>query len=285
MAKPLHTAFLSFMHPAMSRLKELGVGFGALLRGFIFLAGRPRLWIWAILPTMVNLLLLGLMVGVSFHYYGDLYGWLISHIGLAEIAAPETWWQHLLNALIFAAGLVLKALIVLLTLVLLLLFTYALSFVVAGPFNDALSERVEQLLTGAEPPPFALKKFVADLWRTVRVELIKAGILLAIPVALFVVSFIPVVGGPLYLLLTFAFGAWDLGFSYADLPYGRRAAPFRTRWAFARSNRFALMGLGAGFAIPFFALLFAAPMVAGGTILFVEKQGASALRPEGASAS
>lgn len=269
----------------MSRIKELGNGFSALVRGFIFLAGRPRLWIWAILPTVINLLLLGLMVGVCFHYYGDLYSWLVAHLGLTEIASPQGFWQHVLSGLIFAAGLVLKALIVLLTLVLLLLVTYALSFVVAGPFNDALSERVETALTGAEPPPFAFSKFVADLWRTIRVELVKAGILLAIPVALFVVSFIPVVGGPLYLLLTFVFGAWDLGFSYADLPYGRRAAPFRTRWAFARQHRWALMGLGAGFAIPFFALIFAAPMVAGGTILFVSKGADASLKPEGAPAS
>lgn len=273
------------MNQAMSRIKELGYGFGSLVRGFLFLVARPRLWIWAILPTVINLLLLGLLVGVFFHYYGGLYGWLVAHLGLSEIASPAAWWQHVLNGVIFAAGLILKALIVLLTLVLLLLITYALSFVVAGPFNDALSERVEVILTGKEPPPFAFGKFVADLWRTIRVELVKAGILLAIPVVLFVVSFIPVVGGPLYLLMTFVFGAWDLGFSYADLPYGRRAAPFKTRWAFARQHRWALMGLGAGFAIPFFALIFAAPMVAGGTILFAEKETALCPTSEGPAAS
>ncbi len=257
----------------MSRIKEFGSGFGSLVRGFTFLAARPRLWIWAILPTAINLILLGAMMGVFIHYYSDLYGWLAAHLGVHEIAAPSAWWQHVLNWVLIVAGVFLKAVIVLLTLVILLIVSYALSFVVAGPFNDALSERVEVVVTGHEPPPFSFKKFLAELMRTIRVESIKAAILLAIPVALFVVSFIPVIGGPLYVLLTFLFGAWDLGFSYADLPLGRRAAPFRERWSFARQHRWALIGLGVGFIIPFFALIFAAPMVAGGTLLYIKITG------------
>jgi uncharacterized protein involved in cysteine biosynthesis len=66
-------------------------------------------------------------------------------------------------------------------------------------------------------------------------------------------------------------GAWDQGFSYADLPFGRKAVPFTVRKEFALKQRWALIGLGIGFIIPFFALIFAPPMVVGGTLLYVDR--------------
>ena len=152
-----------------------------------------------------------------------------------------------------------------------LVIAYSLSFIVAAPFNDALSERVETILTNEEPPPFTMKKFIGDMLRIIKIESIKAAILLAIPVLLFILNFIPVIGGPIYIFLTLVFGAWDVGFAFADLPMGRKVVPLRGRWEFAKKNKWALMGFGAGFIIPFFTLVFAAPMVVGGTLLYVEK--------------
>lgn len=255
----------------MRLIKDLGSGLRFLIRGFTFLLGHPRLWIWAIVPTAINLLILAVMVGVFVHYFGDLYGWLSSHLGLSGWESPDAWWQTFINGVLWAVNMVFQVFIVLLSLVILLIISYAASFIVAGPFNDMLSEKVETIVTGREEPPFTIKKFISDLWRTIKVESLKAVVLLAIPVVLFIFSFIPVIGPPLYVFLTFVFGAWDLGFSYADLPYGRKARPFRERWEFARRERWALIGLGAGFIIPFFALVFAPPMVVGGTLLYIER--------------
>jgi len=255
----------------MRGIKDLGSGFRYLVRGFTFLAGHPKLWIWAVIPTIINLLLLAVMIAAFAHFYGDIYGWLAGHLGLSGWATPAAWWQHLLNWILWGANLLFQIMIVLVSLILLLIASYAASFIVAGPFNDILSEHVEVMVTGTEPPPFTMSKFLSDLWRTIKVESVKAAILLAIPVVLFVFSFIPVVGGPLYVLLTFVFGAWDLGFSYAELPLGRKARPFEERLAFARRQKWALIGLGSGFIIPFFALVFAPPMVVGGTLLYVER--------------
>jgi CysZ protein len=255
----------------MHRIKDLKNGFGYLLKGFTFLIAHPRLFAWAVIPTAINLLLLAVMLGLFVHYFGDLYGWLSAHLGLSGFESPDHWWQTVLNGLLWGLNLFLQIFIVLISLILLLIISYAASFIVAGPFNDMLSERVEVIATGAEPPPFTVKKFLSDLWRTIRVESLKAGILLAIPVVFFVLSFIPLVGGPVYVLLTFLFGAWDLGFSYADLPFGRKAEAFQVRWAFARKHRWVLIGLGSGFVIPFFALVFAPPMVVGGTLLYLDR--------------
>lgn len=255
----------------MRRIKDLRDGFRYLIRGFTFLKSNPKLWGWAIIPTIINLLLLAVMLGVFVHYYGELYGWLSSHLGLGGWEDPTAWWQTIINGILWVINLLLQIFVVLLSLIILLVISYAASFIVAGPFNDMLSEHVETLVTGVEAPPFTIKKFLSDLWRTIKVESLKAVILLSIPVVLFVFSFIPVVGGPIYLTLTFIFGAWDLGFSYADLPFGRKARPFSVRWQFAKDNRWALIGLGSGFIIPFFALVFAAPMVVGGTLLYIDR--------------
>lgn len=255
----------------MRRIKDLKQGFGYLLKGFTFLTAHPKLFVWAVIPTAINLLLLGVMLGLFVHFFGDLYGWLSTHLGLSGFEHPAHWWQSLMNGLLWVVGFLFQIFIVLISIILLLIVSYAASFIIAGPFNDILSEHVEVIVTGIEAPPFTVKKFLSDLWRTIRVESIKAAILLAIPVVFFVLSFIPVVGGPLYVVLTLVFGAWDLGFSYADLPFGRKAESFGVRWAFAKKHRWALVGLGSGFIIPFFALVFAPPMVVGGTLLYLDK--------------
>ena len=254
----------------MSRMKDFIKGFGCLMRGFAFLASHPRLWPWAIIPTIINIILLVVMIFAFVHYYGPLHGWLTAHLGHLDIQNPTTWYWHVVDALLWIVDAIFQLLIVLMSLMLMLIVSYVLGLIIAAPFNDALSERVEILVTGAEPPPFSWKKFIFDTLRTIRIEAIKAAILLAIPIVLFVLSFIPIVGAPLYIILTFFFGAWDLGFTYADLPMGRRVLPFRDRVAFAKANKWALIGLGSGFIIPFFALLFSPPMVVGGTLLYIQ---------------
>lgn len=255
----------------MSMIKELFAGFGYLLRGFRFLIGRPRLWPWAAMPTIVNLVLLVAMIAAFMHYYGDLYAWLAPHLGHLDIENPSTWYMHILDAIVWVLDLIFQLLIILMSIAILLIISYGLSFVVAAPFNDALSERVEIILTGEEAPPFALKKFMGDILRTVRIEIVKAAVLISIPIVLIVLNVLPGIGGVLYIALTFFFGAWDMGFSYADLPMGRKVIPLKDRIAFARSNKWALIGFGSAFIIPFFALVFAAPMVVGGTMLYLDK--------------
>lgn len=260
------------MKSDMSRAKDLTSGFGCLLEGFTFLISRPRLWKWAIMPTLINLILLIVMIAAFAHYYGDIYAWLTAHLGSLDIENPAHWYTHVADALLWVLNLLFQILIVILSLILLLIVSYVLGLIIASPFNDALSERVETLVSGTEPPPFAWTKFIKDLVRTVRIEAVKAAILLAIPVVLFVLNIIPVVGSPLYVALTLLFGSWDLGFAYADLPMGRRVLPFRERVAFGLKNKWAMVGLGSAFVIPFFNLIFVAPMVVGGTLLYIELQ-------------
>ncbi len=254
----------------MSRASEYANGLHHIFKGFGFLAKRPRLWPFALLPTLVNLIILALMLLFFIHYYSDLERWISAHIGRAHLAQANTWYLQIAAAFLWVANLFLKLLVILVSLLIILILSYGLGQIAASPFNDILSERTEVMVTGIPSPPFSFGKFFPDLLRIVAIESVKAAILILIPVLLFVLNTLPVIGGFLYVMTTFIFGAWSLGFSYADLPFSRRVTPLSERIRFARRNKWSLIGFGSAFFIPFFTLLFAAPMVVGGTLLTLD---------------
>ena len=255
----------------MSRFNELADGFLHIFKGIKYLTSRPKLWPWAILPTAINLIILVVMVSAFIHYYHDLYGWLSSQLGGLDIQNPDAWYMYILGGILWVINIILQIFIVLLTLILLLIASYCLSFIIAAPFNDILSEKVEILETSQEAPPFTFGKFIKDLLRVMKIESIKAVILLTIPIFLFILSFLPAIGAALYVIATIIFGSWDIGFAFADLPMGRKVTSLRERIDFATKNKWSLIGFGAGFIIPFFTLIFGAPMVVGGTLLYLKK--------------
>ncbi|HPW46161.1 MAG TPA: EI24 domain-containing protein [bacterium] len=253
----------------MSRIQQFREGFHFISKGFKFILANRSTWLLAALPMLINLIILIAMIALLINYYGDIYSFITSHLWEISFDPSGRWYLYPLAALLWIVRLILRIVIGLISLILILVVSYCMSFIIAAPFNDALSEKVERIATGKDPEKFTFAKFVRDLARTVKVELIKAAVLISIPIVLFVVSFIPIAGPALYMALTTIFGACDLGFSFAELPMGRRTAPFRERLSFARKNFWMLTGFGIPFAIPFFAIIFAPAMVAGGTLIYI----------------
>jgi CysZ protein len=239
------------------------------LRGMKFVyVEHPRLaryWVFPILIT--GLALVAVFYGAG-RYYDDLAGALWSLF-------PESWneatgWVGgLLKALRWLIELIAGALITLVGLVLVLL----LSSVAAAPFNDALSEAVEHILTGKPAPPFSFGRMVADIARTIRLELLKVLVYVAVVGPLFLASFIVPGVGQVLSLVAFALTAVYLGIDYVDWPAARRDWSVRDRIAFSRRQLPAVAGFGTGvwllLFIPLVNLFFMPAAVAGGTILFV----------------
>lgn len=228
------------------------------------------LWPWAIAPFIINIIILLAAISIFAAYYGGIHSWLTSLIGIDRTNTSAEWYAFLWSATLWVADKIVQLLVILLSAIIMLVFVYAASFIIAAPFNDLLSERVELMLTGKDPPSFELKRFICDLLRTIKVESIKAALLIAIPISLLILNLIPLIGSTLYIALTFAFGSWEMGYAFAELPFGRKASSLDERMQFAKENKWKLIGFGAGYAIPLFNLIFAAPMVVGGTILYVE---------------
>jgi len=154
-----------------------------------------------------------------------------------------------------------------------LIMVVVLSSVVAAPFNDALSEAVERILTGGMPPPFSIERMLGDIARTIRLEVGKALLYAAVVGPMFVASFFIPGIGQVISLVGFALTAIYLGVDYVDWPAARRDWSVRERVSFTRRQLPAVAGFGTGvwvlLFIPLVNLFFMPAAVAGGTMLFL----------------
>ena len=231
--------------------------------------GLARYWVFPILIT-------ALALASVFYGAGSLYDDLGDAIWSFF---PDSWSEAtgvagaLLKGLRWIIEILSGILITLLGLVLVLI----LSSVVAAPFNDALSEAVERILTGGAAPPFSLTRMVADIVRTIRLELGKVLLYAAIVGPMFLASFFIPGLGQIVSLIGFALTAIFLGVDYVDWPAARRDWSVGDRIGFARRQLAAVAGFGTGvwllLFIPLVNLFFMPAAVAGGTMLFVDMAG------------
>ncbi|MCZ6807445.1 MAG: EI24 domain-containing protein [Deltaproteobacteria bacterium] len=227
-----------------------------------------RYWVFPILITAVALF--GVFYGAA-SYYDDLgeavWSWMP-----ASWDEATGWVATLLGALRGFIELLLGLLLALLGLVLVVI----LSSIVAAPFNDALSEAVEHILTGEPAPSFSFKRMVADIVRTIRLEALKVLVYAAVVGPMFLASFFVPGVGQLISLVGFALTAIYLGVDYVDWPAARRGWSVADRVTWTRQRLAAVAGFGTGvwvlLFVPLVNLFFMPAAVAGGTMLFVALQ-------------
>jgi CysZ protein len=244
-------------------------GLSYALRGMRFVyfqhPGLARYWLFPIVITGAALVLV---------LYGA--GALFDDLGAAVWSIfPESWGEAtgfvggLLTALRWFLGFIAAILFTLIGLVLVVV----LSSVVAAPFNDALSEAVEHILTGGTAPPFSFKRLVGDIVRTIRLEILKVLLYAVVVGPMFLASFFVPGIGQIISLVGFALTAIYLGVDYIDWPAARRDWSVADRVAFTRRQIAAVGGFGTGvwilLFIPLINLFFMPAAVAGGTMLFV----------------
>jgi CysZ protein len=234
---------------------------------FVYFQHRrlARYWLFPILIT-------GIALVAVFYGAGSLYDDLA---GAVWSLFPESWseangWTGgLLRALRWLLDVVAGIMITLLGLI----AVFLLSSIIAAPFNDALSEAVEDILTSRHAAPFSFRRMVADVVRTIRLELLKVVVYVAVIGPMFVVSFLIPGVGQIVSLAAFALTAVYLGVDYIDWPAARRDWSVRDRVDFVRRELPAVAGFGTGvwvlLFIPLVNLLFMPAAVAGGTMLFV----------------
>jgi len=234
------------------------------LRGLRYLLGHPRLLSYIVGPIIINFLLTLAMSVVAIR---NGRGWLDSL--LSKILPPPDmwkWWHWLLAAPAWLLAL-------LLLLVLAALIFVMLSKILAGPFNDLLSGRVEDLegieLLGPSTSIEAAVQFSKSLFQECK-KLVYYLVVVSIMLPL---NLIPVAGNVLYAFFWGFFSIWFLGLEHYDYPLGRRNLDFGTRRAFARQNLHLLIGTGSGVAvillIPLINLVMIPITVIGATLEFL----------------
>lgn len=257
----------------MSRLSQFWLGTRKLREGFGFLFRHPTLWPWVALPWLIAILVLVGIWALFFNNFSDFYEFLFRQMGLETLTRGEGFWAALIFGVLWILKQIVKVFLFLVSLILISFFGFIVYSIAAAPFLDLLAEKVELLAENIEPPPFSLGRLDKSIRQSVGVELKKAGLFLAIPILLWALNFIPVLGNLLYLGLTCFFGMWALGLSCVDYAMGHQLLPFSQRLSFCRRHKFALTGFGLPFLIPFAPLLLQAPMVVGGTLLYFDLKG------------
>jgi CysZ protein len=239
-------------------------------RGWRFVFSNPRLLPYCLLPLLIAALLFVALVCLLIFHYGDLVNlfW----------ARPASFFVRIFWYLFY----------VFIFLVVMLL-SYAAFFVLqallASPFNDLLSERVEELAAGRPPTPFSLERLASSVGRTLLHQAAKLGLYLSIMLPLLLLSLIIPVLGPLLLLfggstVTAFFLAWDT----LEYAMDRRAWDLRRKWQLLGSNRALLLGLGglleAALLVPVLGLICLPVGAVGGTLLFIDLERAVAPKAE-----
>jgi CysZ protein len=244
-------------------------GLRALPAGLSLLVARRELWIWCAAPLLLTVALFGAAIAV---FVGVLLeptsAWLSTFLA---VEPPQAWygwlWVGPLRALAWALrGLLLVALAVLVY----VLFT-SVGSVLAAPFLDALSSRVERIRTGEVR--VASDSVLRSALRAVALGARRTALLVALQLALLLVALVPGLA-PLALVAGMVVASAFLALDYTAYPFDRRSASFAERRLWFGRHRGALLAFGGGAFLTLFVpglnFLCLPWLVTSGTLLALE---------------
>jgi len=238
------------------------------LREGLKLVLSPNLRLFVLLPLAINLLLFGGMIYFAGHQFA---------LWLDALMPTLPNWLSFLSYILWPLFVAL--------LVLMVFFTFTLvANILAAPFNGFLAEKVEVVVRGEDNfPAFSWGELVAMVPRTFGREMRKLGYFLPRAIALFILSFIPVVNviaAPLWLM----FGVWMMAIQYIDYPADNNKMSWQDMLAWLRSKRWQSLGFGGitylALMIPGVNVLMMPAAVAGATLFWV-KEGKAVERTRG----
>ena len=236
------------------------------------LRGHSELWIWCALPFLMNLAAFALALSVFGHYWAPLSQ---SAAELLPTADPSAWYAWLwVGPLRVIAWLLRWILMGLFGVALYFLFTL-LGGVVASPFLDVLSRRVERLRSGAvlEESQIGLRGVLAGSLRVGLEEGRRTLFLLGGWLAFFLIGWVPGLQ-PIAFLGALLFSMFFAPLEYTGYLLDRRGIPFRERRRWLWQHRRATLGFGAtalgSFLIPGLNFVCLPWLVSAGTLLALD---------------
>ena len=231
-------------------------------RGGRFVLARPRLWVYIAAPAVVTLLILiGVIAGAV----------ALAGPPLASLAAalPGAWAERIVEV----------ALTILLAIASFTVFL-SVAAMIAAPFNEMLSEKIEEEVTGKPGEGFRPLRFLVDLV----VGIVHAArrvflYLLLVLVLLIVSAVIPVIGAivaaAVGAYVTASFAAYD---AY-DSVWSRRRWRYADKVAYVKRRRWRAIGLGGVVAalmlVPGLNLVALSMGAAGATLAYLDEERAT----------
>ncbi|NVB83415.1 MAG: hypothetical protein HOV81_33895 [Kofleriaceae bacterium] len=209
-------------------LGELGRGVYDGVRGAAYLISHPRLWGWVLAPAIVIALVFALLIG-------GILGLLSAPIASIAAFMPGHWADNVLE---LAAGIIL------------VVASYSLfisaAAVIAGPFNEMLSESIEEHETGQPSPKFSLLRFLADAAVGAVHAIRRVIVYLSVILALLLLGVVlPVVGAITATVLGGIATARFASYDAYDAVWSRHRLRYRDKMAYLKTHRWRTLGLGA----------------------------------------
>ena len=212
-----------------SRLVQFVKGLLLPFRAAKFMAGQAALWPLVLLPALVNLGLFALAAFLVVSQADAVAGWLW---GRPDGLLAAFW--YVFYVFVIGLGLAFSYILVLLA-----------GGVVASPFNDMLSERTEQLLTGSSAPSGEKASFVRmfrSVGSTAFITLLYGVLLLPI----LLLNLLPGFGSIAATLIGGTVGAFFVALEYTDVTFERHGYGLRRKVRMLRSCPALAGGFGAG---------------------------------------
>jgi CysZ protein len=208
---------------------ELGRGAKDTGRALEFLRKHPRLWKWLVAPAIATGVLLAAIIVTVLRFASSLIDSIASHLPdfLAGVGSWVLW-------AVIGTALVLGGLLVFVSVV----------GIVAGSFNELLSEAVEEQLTGKPGPKFSLVDFVSSALRGVVHGIRRLFVTLFGIVLVFALGFIPVIGTIAALIIGGWLAARGAAYDCYDAVLSRRSMSYGDKAAYLARHRDRTLGLG-----------------------------------------
>ena len=214
--------------------KRLGFldGVGAFFGGLGFIVGRPSMWGWALIPTLVATAL--------FFGLGALAVWG------GTILADRALWDPAGGGWTTTGIWVLRVVFWIVGVVVSLLVALSLAQPLSGFALDAIARRQEIALGGREWPD---QPFVASALRSLRVTL--TALFVSVPVlgVLTLVTLLVPPASVVTIPLKFLVTGLAIAYDFLDYPLGLRGAGVRSRMRFVRDHFAAVLGFGTAAAL------------------------------------
>lgn len=244
-------------------------GFFAPFRSVRILRRRPRLIQYILIPFLINAIVFSAAVYLGLDFFGSTVVEYIPH--------GDAWYWSVLYWLLWVVAVLLTAVLVFFS------FT-VVGNLLASPFNDLLSERTEEMLSGARnEESFTLSKFLKDALQTILMEAKKMWIFVVIMVLILPLNLLPGVGNAVYTILAIGLTLFFLCFEYLGFVMVRKRQFFREQKNYIFGRKFLMLGFSCGvmaiLAIPFFQLLCIPLAVIAATRLWCEEEGLIAHNP------
>ncbi|MEN0061653.1 MAG: EI24 domain-containing protein [Myxococcota bacterium] len=225
------------------------------LQGFRLVLTHPQLWKYLVAPMFLSLLAL----------LAALYGSVRLVGAFAETVEPANLGQEL-------SFFILSGLAYIVAFALTMVVTYVVANLVAVPFNDRLSDKVEQLTLGPLDEPFHLGTLITDLLQSVIHSALSLFLWGFVMVGLLVFHLVPVFGNLMSVLGTTLATGFFLSREMMDGAMSRRRLGYFHKLRVLWANRALCLGFGmvaSGFLwLPGLNILLMPMVVAGGTLMF-----------------